>query len=690
MCGIGGILRVTRPGEAYEPIPESWLDALDAGIAWRGPDGAGRFRDKVTRPDGTIIEVALVHRRLSIIDHEGGAQPMVRPAEIGSERCSALVFNGCIYSNGELRDEFERDGYLFTTDHSDTETLLAWCLQNLTAWMGETPDGEDPYFVAPDRGLEGMFALAFWSSEHGELLLFGDRFGEKPLLRWESSEDRTAIFASTAAGVIGGIRAISSKPREIPIDRHSLIAWVRFGFSATRTPLQGIECGPWWVPSWFGRHWMPEDPDRWYQLILGSLVIFLAFVAFVVAAPVLLAWMAIAGVGKLRRLGTTRPGPDEIEAALNRSVANRLEADVPIGCFLSGGVDSSLVALYAAQRLPGITTITMRIPDERFDESRYAERVAEIIGSDHITVDVAPTPAEDLVEIIQTLGLPFGDSSILPTYWLCRAAREHMKVALAGDGGDELYWGYERYAAAAWLGISSRLALRPSLVRLLTRRSEPSRREKWRRLSEAARGDGYLDLVSIFPKRELSRLIGRRAARRFGEGSNGRPRGARSARDWDMRNYLPGDLMRKVDTASMLCGLEIRCPMLDSTVVELANRCPKPALRNPSNRKALLRNIARRHFPPDLVDRPKQGFAIPIGEWFRTDYGGMRTLLMDLVGRHAEANRPAFGRVHDELRINMRYVDRMIREHMESRRDHSQRLFMLCSLAIWARWLDRR
>jgi asparagine synthase (glutamine-hydrolysing) len=629
MCGIGGILRVTKPGEAYEPIPESWLDALDAGIAWRGPDGAGRFRDRVTKPDGTIVEVALVHRRLSIIDHEGGAQPMVSERGPEGEGLVAVVFNGCIYNHRESREELEELGHRFASDHSDTEVLVHTWRQRDDLIVGF---------------LEGMFAAVIWDRNAAELIWLRDRFGEKPLYsaRLDRPGSVTVAFASAP-----GQLAPQAPPR---LNASGLVEWLRFGFGDPATPLEGVESDP------------PTPIPRWRSR----------------------------GAEALRRRLTGRArAENEIDEALRRSVGQRLDADVPIGCFLSGGVDSSLVSLHAARARPGITTLCVRMPDAAIDESVHAERVARIIGSDHHTIDVAPNPAGDLVRIIETLGLPFGDSSILPTYWLCKAARAHVKVALAGDGGDELFWGYERYAAAAWLGVTSRLALRPSLVRLLTRRSEPSRREKWRRLSEAARGDGYLDLVSIFPRRELRRLVGRRAARRFGEGSDGRPRGARSARDWDMSNYLPGDLMRKVDTASMLCGLEVRCPMLDSTVVELANRCPKPALRNPSNRKTLLRDLARRHFPADLIDRPKQGFAIPVGEWFRSDFGGMRTLLMDLVGSHAEANRPAFGRVHDVLDIDMRYVDRMIRDHTDQRRDHSQRLFMLCSLAIWARWLDR-
>jgi asparagine synthase (glutamine-hydrolysing) len=673
MCGIGGILRVTKPGEAYEPIPESWLDALDAGIAWRGPDGAGRFRDRVTKPDGTIVEVALVHRRLSIIDHEGGAQPMVSERGPEGEDPAVIVFNGCVYNHREIRARLERERWRFKTDHCDTEALLL-------GWQDSGTHLE----------LNSMHAAVVWNRESGDIDFLRDWSGEKPLYKSVDRAGRCVAFASTIPALLA-LRAARGASGPAGLDPRGVREWIRFGASDRELPLEQIEMtlrgDESLSPDSLARHPLL----RWWV----AWAVVAAIVMLIVTPWLLLFLILLVPVGLL--LWNTAPrfhtapsiSHGQVGDSLERAVLARLDADVPVGCFLSGGVDSSLVSLYAARHVLGIPTICMRMPDERYDESAHAEAIARIIGSEHVTVDVAPNAAEDLVHIIETLGLPFGDSSILPTHWLCRAAREHMKVALTGDGGDELFWGYDRYVGAARMGFGLRDVWRWWPAWLHDPSDPTSRGSRARRFVEACRGDAYLDLVSIFPSRELRLLLDKKDPRRHFWEKDYAITEARRARRWDLDNYLGADLLRKTDTASMLCHLELRCPMLDWEIRELADRAPAPALFRRSERKTLLRDLARRHFPADLIDRPKQGFAIPVGEWFRSDFGGMRTLLMDLVGTHAEANRPAFGRVHDVLDINMRYVDRMVREHTEERRDHSQRLFMLCSLAIWARWLDR-
>lgn len=376
-----------------------------------------------------------------------------------------------------------------------------------------------------------------------------------------------------------------------------------------------------------------------------------------------------------RRIRRRVSGPDHLGALLSASVAERLEADVPLGCFLSGGIDSSLVAHYAKQHLGRLTTLCVRMPDPRYDESVHAERVAKHLGTDHITLDVEPAAAEDLQLLIGNLGLPLGDSSLLPTYWLCKAARKHVKVALSGDGGDELFCGYERYRAARWLPWLRPIAWAIPLSKY-DERDPTSKDAKIARLIRAARGKGYTDLLAIFPS-ELRRKIFKARGR---ECEKSRFLGRGQARRFDLRHYLPGDLLRKVDTASMTAGVEVRCPFLDNQVVDAALATPIRTLMRGNSPKALLRELAARHLPPEIAARPKQGFAIPVGEWFRTDFGGLKTLLMDTL-----ASSEPFGFAGEALGINMPGVRSMVDEHMAGGRDHGQRLHALLVLAIWSR-----
>jgi asparagine synthase (glutamine-hydrolysing) len=361
-----------------------------------------------------------------------------------------------------------------------------------------------------------------------------------------------------------------------------------------------------------------------------------------------------------------------IERRLDEAVARRLEADVPLGCFLSGGVDSSLVALLARRHLRELRTFSVRMPDPRYDESRHAERVARHLKTDHATLEVEPDPAGDLVHLVETLGRPLGDSSILPTHWISRAAREHVTVALSGDGGDELFYGYERYHAARLLRRGGgAIGLLPSSIGAGAH--PKSRLHKLGRLAGMARASrrfGVLATELLFAPETLDELG---AVGPAPDAPAGRDAAA-ALRAADLTRYLPGDLLAKVDTASMAVALEVRCPFLDRDLAGLVIPTPRSRLMR-GGRKGLLRTIARAHLPNSVVDRPKMGFAIPIGEWFRDDYGSMKTLLMDQLS----AAEP-FG----ALPVDRGPADRMIREHMDGSRDHGQRLFALLTLSLWA------
>jgi asparagine synthetase B (glutamine-hydrolysing) len=756
MCGIGAILRITPPGQRHEPIPESWLDALDEGIAWRGPDGAGRFRDQMTREDGSIVEVAMVHRRLAIIDIEGGAQPMVvelhdcpacaarlarrrRDSDESSDQANepsiprgkggalsgrlAVVFNGCIYNHRELREELEAAGHVFRSDHSDTEVILhglAEWNELLTGWHDE----EGPIGTA--GRLVGMYSLIIWDSSRGLLRSYQSPHGEKPLFGIRMDKVRSHVLASTAsaAGCLARlVRGAAPPIRQVDIS--GLVDSVALGFSGRITPLREVTrlVGSEAVGHFDESVHLPplaRMGKRAFAIILSTVFVLMVLaicagfmwgiyllvifaIGFLVSTGLIwvllklpIPWIVGRSIKSVRQRRQPKPSAEiEIEQLLELSVAQRLEADAPLGCFLSGGVDSSLIALMASRHTPDLVTLCVRMPDERYDESMNAQMVAHHLGTRHISLDCnGAAAADDLVRLIEVMGMPFGDSSILPTYWLCREARRHVKVALAGDGGDEMFYGYDRYKASRYLWWPKRTLIGLLPTGGLDRSDPKSIDERKARLITAARHGGYLDLLAIFPTSDRRALFGRAkgalAGRRYVNSS------AAEMQSFDEVHYLPDDLLRKVDTASMLAGVEVRCPFLAPDLTEAADRIPARRHMAGGETKHILKQIARKYLPPQVIDRPKQGFAIPISDWWRTDFGGLGTLMMERLSK----DRP-FGVVHDALEIDVGFVRQMIDEHwaagglaprfttrMVRPRDHGQRLFALVALSIWAGSLE--
>lgn len=667
MCGIAGILKIHAPGtdglaappHPLEAIPEAWLDILDDSIKHRGPDGAGRFRDRAVRPDGTVVDIALVHRRLSIIDHAGGHQPMVHdgdrlrpdltyaPGEtpiLAHEAAPgvplvAVVFNGCIYNHRELRAELEASGRRFETDHSDTEVLVhGW-----RAW------GSSMF----DR-LNAMSASAHWTRDTGSLTLSRDACGQKPL--HELSFDVAHGFSSSAAGLwrfsgfteAGTLRFYSGC---------EIWSWIRFGYEHRADyGLVPVECIH---PSETLTYESPTQGERVRHR---------------------------QSTGRRRRIH--KIDATEVDSLLQKSIRSHLESDVSLSIFLSGGIDSALIASIAGSIDPTIECVTVRMPEPGYDESVQAAETAKHLGMKHRVVVCDPDPARDLVDLIESLGLPFGDSSLLPTFWVARAARATSKVALSGDGADELFAGYERHRYGPHIDA---LSFIPLLGRLLMTRqvdetNPKSPSSKFARAARAIRHAGYLDLLSIFDQRDARELLGPKNAARYWLTS--------SVLDHDFDCYLPNDLLRKSDTASMRVALEVRAPFLDRELVDRMRSVPRSCLMPDGERKGLLKQVARQYLPEHIINRPKQGFAIPIGEWFRTDYGGLRQLLHD----HLRSADPFPRLAEAGVDINMRFVERMLREHDAAGeksvnpwhgRDHSQRLYMLLVLSIWAKWLER-
>ncbi len=709
MCGIAGVLRVQDPREGLLPpreaIPEAWLDILDESIRHRGPDGQGRFRDRAVRPDGKVVDVALVHRRLAIIDLSArAAQPMVieRPdghpsltgaasassREVAQEptpapfasgshapeaatlisreggpyepcrahRCpkckglTAIVFNGCIYNHKELRKELQSVGHEFFTDHSDTEVLMhGWC-----EWGMDLRNR-----------IDGMYALTVWMQDTAQLLWARDAAGEKPLYH-NVIQGPDCPIVGVSTSVPGLLRLFEmGNPGSNHADKFptGLPDWIAYGWDCI-PPACIYENRP---AQWRVRG--PEPNHGGKRLSRRSIIYSGAKVD----------WPA--------ERTTQSLSTENVDALFTKSVARRLETDVPLGCFLSGGIDSGLVASVAQKELSvlgaKLSTFSVRMPDARYDESRHASKVARHLGTSHTTLDVSPTPAEDVVRLIERLGLPLGDSSLLPTSWVCRAARSHVAVALGGDGADELFGGYSRYQGVALLRRHEK-ALRCLQVPIMPSKHPKSLSSKVYRLANAARGNHYFDLLAIFPQHLMRKLVV--DPEHFDEKLRLRTDALRE----DFDNYLPDDLLRKVDTASMSVALEVRSPFLSRDLVEACLAAPLSSLMPNGQRKGLLKQVALKYLPPEIVNRPKQGFAIPIGDWFRTDYGQMRQLLYD----HLESAEP-FPNL--PLELNMDFVRQMLKEHDEAGerslnpwhgRDHSQRLYMLLVLSIWCKWLQ--
>ncbi|MEO1129011.1 MAG: asparagine synthase (glutamine-hydrolyzing) [Planctomycetota bacterium] len=650
MCGISGILAVTQ--EQRSVIPEAWLDVLEDAMAHRGPDGRGRFRDH-TSSGSRRTEVALVHRRLSILDHGGGAQPMVsapargtpmgdaarflhakpgeRPSytEVAGADLQAVVFNGCIYNHRGLRRSLEEKGHAFTSDHSDTEVLL---------------HGTREFGDGLADALDGMYAFAVWS--RGVLTLARDPSGEKPLYvtRWMAGETEFFAFSSVAAGLLAlrKVAGVGNLP-----DPRVAAMWLKHGYWHEMPVRDVMEVGP-GVTSVIPGAWPLE-----------------ARTTLEVRPP----------DDRALTTGSVLP-------MLEQAVASRLEADVPIGCFLSGGVDSSVIAALSQKALAShgmrLRTFNVKMPMERMDESPYARAVAEHLGTEHMELTCNVSAAKDLVTLIGQLGLPFGDSSLLPTTWVSAAAREHVTVALGGDGGDELFGGYDRYM------------LNRKLHRLRGPLSIMRRMPRWMRgvrlggdlgrITTAARHGGYDDILTILRTPHMHALLGSDAAEAFMYESYGAWQSFADARQDDFRRYLPMNLMRKVDTAAMSVALEVRAPMLERSLVGAALSAPMDAVLAGEGPKGMLRQVARTLVPREAIDRKKAGFGVPLGLWFREDFAGLRSLLHDTL--ESPGAFDATG-----LDVQTSAVAQLVDEHMRGRRDHGKRLYALLVLSLWSRLL---
>jgi len=566
VCGITGFV-----GTGDDIILQRMTDR----IAYRGPDAFGYLSD-------TNLRAYLGHRRLSILDTSGGAQPMST-----ADGALSIVFNGEIYNFAELRRELTAAGARFCSDHSDTEVLL----------LGYRHWGEA---LLPK--LNGMWAFAILDRKRNTLFLSRDRFGKKPLY-YTLAKD-AFVFASE----LGALRQHPSTSREM--DPLSMRKYYAYGYlPAPRTLYRGV-------------HKLPAG----HSLILDLTGMRMDLRCW---------WSWQAEPEEVSASAEDRLA-DELLERLDAAVARRLVADVPVGAFLSGGVDSSLVAALAVRHTGGdrLKSFSIGFEEASFDESPHAREVARLIGAEHDVEVLSVRRALDVLpELTGRLDEPIADSSLLPAYLLCRHARRQVTVALGGDGADELFAGYDPFKAlryAAWYG---RLVPRPlhagialAIAALPVSHSYMSLDFRLKRTLRGLdhpppmRLPAWMGPLSV---RELAELEGTPidAEEVYSEAIEAWE-GCRSEDPVDrataffVRLYLQDDILPKVDRASMLNSLEVRSPFLDIGVVDFAQRLPARFKLRGGTTKWLLKRAAERILPTGIVHRRKQGFAMPVGQWF--------------------------------------------------------------------------
>ena len=608
MCGIAGYIDIHRPPE------ETVLRAMERAIVHRGPD------------EGTVWKqgpCGLVHRRLRIIDlSPAAAQPMSN-----EEGSLWVVFNGEIYNYRSLREDLLRLGHEFKS-RSDTEVIV---------------HGYETWGTGLFSRLRGMFAIALWDSQKKLLALARDRLGKKPL--YYVREQNRFIFGSE----LPVFKAVPELP--LRVSRQGLREYVEFGYvQSPGSILEKIQRLP-------AGHFATWSPREWREEPFWSLPVEPA---------------------RSRPPADPAEAADALEPVVREAVLCRLESDVPLGCFLSGGIDSSLVAALAHKGLAKpLKTYTVGFKGTAMDESSHARNIAAHLGTDHHELAVSEGSILDEFEHILTLAPePIGDDSFVPTFLISRETRKHVTVALSGDGGDELFAGYDKYrqflSGRRW---QSRL---PLPWKLLSRLPVG---DHFQKSAEALSTDGPAGLArwlsTLWKQEEAGQLLAGDAPligqkNRFVTRWEARAAFPELER-WmlaDMETYLEGDILTKVDRASMAVGLEGRSPFLDHQLIEqtLAWSCHAEI---PNGGKAILQELLARHVPKEFFLRPKQGFGMPVEQWFR---GALRPLLL----KHTD---PA--RLRRQGLLNPEPIQNAVAQHLSGRRNFARKLYAIVAFEVW-------
>jgi asparagine synthase (glutamine-hydrolysing) len=614
MCGIAGI--AGRDGGAAEGRVKAMLGRL----VHRGPDDEG-----IGVSDGATIGA----RRLAIIDLVHGNQPMAN--EDGSV---LAVQNGEIYNFLELKSDLEQRGHRFAT-HNDTEVL---------------PHAYEEFGDDFVQRLRGMFAIALWDKKRRRLLLARDRLGKKPL-----------VYAEIPGGVAfaSEMQALLTLGLDRRVDETAIAQYLCLGYISS--PRTGFE--------------------RIASLSPGSLI---TFEAGQLSAQ--RRYWSLSYEPKLQL--SESEALERLRVEVDDAVRVRLMSDVPLGAFLSGGLDSSAVVAFMAANSSDVRTFSIGFGESDFSELRYARLVAERFGTRHEEFIVEPSALEVLPRLVRHLGNPFADSSVIPTYYVAKVARERVTVALNGDGGDELFAGYDRYRAAR---VAYALDVIPGPIRslaggltdLLPQAAwAPRAIRRARRLGAMVRlpkDERYLALVGYFTARDgpFGTVVQSRAnpiglfdsAVAQAQPTNDLERTLAI----DTLTYLPGDLLVKMDIATMASSLEGRSPFLDHRLVEFVSHLPPRMKFRDGVSKYLLRTLMKGTLPDEILRRPKMGFGVPVGRWMR---GPMRSLVEDALLGMPE--RPLVDRA---------VVRRLVEDHLSGRSDQTPRVWALLMLELWFRYV---
>ncbi len=652
MCGIVGVFSLDSSSQ--KDVIQRMADTLKH----RGPDDAGVWSNKE-------FGISFGHRRLSVIDvSTEGRQPM-------TSSCGryVIVFNGEIYNHISLRgslDKLHKKDYPESgkvgfkwKGHSDTEILLA-CI---SAWGIEKAL----------QVISGMFAFALWDNHEHKLILARDRFGEKPL--YYGWIQNSFVFGSE-------LKALRSFPGfNNKIDRDALALY--FQFCAVPTPysiyqnISKLEPGNYLVMKYSEINQKKASLYPYWKLVDAV------------------------NNGISNQINNEEEAIKELDLALNKSVSQQTIADMPLGAFLSGGIDSSLiVAMMQNNSNKPVRTFTVGFDESEFDESKHALLVANYLGTEHNEIRVTSDDAMAVIPLLSTLyDEPFSDSSQIPTYLVCKAASQHVTVALSGDAGDEMFGGYNRYfwgkkiwSKIGWIPPNMRGVMGSAIQAFSTdawdvlgnlmpssssyniaRLGNKAHKLAYRLKTVNNASDLYYSLVTEWPKDANfvlgSKVINTKLDKMLLEGVSSNIEECMMF--WDSLTYLPDDILTKVDRASMGVSLETRAPFLDHNIAELAWRLPLSMKIRNGKGKWALRQVLHKYVPHELIERPKAGFAVPVGQWLR---GPLREWAEDLL---------EYSRINQEGYIDATIVQRIWREHLSGTADWTVKLWGILMFQSW-------
>ncbi|MBW2065840.1 MAG: asparagine synthase (glutamine-hydrolyzing) [Deltaproteobacteria bacterium] len=640
MCGIVGF----KSNSKYTDLRNSLQDAT-VSMRHRGPDDSGAYLDEENG-------VGLGHRRLSIIDlSPAGRQPMA-----SDDGQVLIVHNGEVYNFKAIRKELEQRGHSFQS-RTDTEVILKsyleWGIDCLQRFVG-------------------MFAFALWDKRSKSLVLARDRLGIKPLYYYQQGRD--FVFASELKAIM------VFNDLQLEVDPDSLALFLHYQYvPAPKSIFKQIR-------KLLPGHYLiwskgTTDTRRYWE------------------PPRIIESEATSRMSEEEYLV-------ELDRLIRQAVGDRLISDVSLGALLSGGIDSSLVvAIMQKVNNTPVKTFTIGFKEGEYNEAPFASKIAEYLGTSHTELYVTPKEALNVIPRLPELyDEPFADSSAIPTFLVCRLARSHITVALSGDGGDEQFCGYIRYWTTRSLisgfeGFSGFLrtgakwmvahvpsswverVYKPCRAFLPAKLRVRNFQDKWERLKEILdTGDlseAYRMTIALWSKQEVLRLLGRypphsRYEEEF-EKTQSMPLMAKLMKV-DQETYLPDAMLTKVDRASMGVGLEVRVPLLDHRLVEFTSSIPDGMKFRNGTGKYILKKLLSKYVPPDLFERPKMGFGVPLDQWFRKE---LKDLLTDLLSPQ---------RIRREGLFDEEVVREKVEEHLTGRINHQYRLW---PLIVWEMWRDK-